>query len=78
VVVSNQSTDTVDEMERFSAALANQVATGEGPLRHEPLDFWRREAAGNAKRWRRRHTDDEIPALRRGSIRLEPFVIQRR
>ena len=38
----------------------------------------RRQAAAEAASWRRRFNDEEIPALLKQSIRLDPFVIRRR
>jgi len=39
-------------------------------------DISKREAAGEARRWRGQVSDDELPRLLPESIRLEPFVIR--
>jgi hypothetical protein len=46
--------------------------------RDNPNAIWVQEAAADAMRWRRRHTDAEIPQLLKDSIRLDPFEIHRR
>jgi hypothetical protein len=47
------------------------------PLVHGDVELWNTQAAGDAQRWRRKFTDDELPQLLRSSIRLEAFVIRR-
>jgi hypothetical protein len=46
--------------------------------RDNPNAIWVQQAAADAMRWRRRHTDAEIPQLLKDSIRLDPFEIRRR
>jgi hypothetical protein len=43
----------------------------------EPPEIWKTNAAAEATGWRRFFTDDELPAVLKTSIRLEPFVIRR-
>jgi hypothetical protein len=49
-----------------------------GRFTREGLQVLKTQAAGDAARWRRKFNDDELPALLKQSIRLEPFVIRRR
>jgi hypothetical protein len=53
------------------------LRAGDGPPQEFPLEMWKREAAADAQRWRRRYADEEIPRLLKQSIRLEPFAISR-
>jgi hypothetical protein len=42
------------------------------------MEFWNSAAAYEARRWRRRYADADIPRLLKEAIHLEPFVIRRR
>lgn len=42
----------------------------------EHLELWKTNAAAEATRWRDHFREDELPALLRESIRLDPFVIR--
>ena len=47
------------------------------PRTVKPADVWTQQAAADATRWRRKFADEEIPALLRRSLRLDPFIIRR-
>jgi hypothetical protein len=42
-----------------------------------PADFCRHQAAAEARSWRRRYADADIPPLMKQAIRLDPFTIRR-
>jgi hypothetical protein len=47
------------------------------PRTFGPTDLWTEQAAADATRWRRKFADEEIPALLRQSLRLDPFIVRR-
>jgi hypothetical protein len=57
-------------VETFLADASNHVEA-------RPADFWRRQAAAEARSWRRRYADADIPPLMKQAIRLDPFAIRR-
>ena len=46
-------------------------------LREKAADMWTHQAAADATRWRRRYADEDLPALLKQAIRLDPFTIRR-
>jgi hypothetical protein len=69
--------DAFQPLDNFSSAWMSGLRAGDGPPQEFPLEMWKREAAADAQRWRRRYADEEIPRLLKQSIRLEPFTISR-
>jgi hypothetical protein len=69
--------DAFQPLDDFSSAWMSGLRTGDAPPQEFPLEMWKREAAADAQRWRRRYADEEIPRLLKQSIRLEPFAISR-
>ena len=61
-------------IERFLADEADLMAAG-NHFRREKL--WTHQAAAEARRWRRRYADRDIPPLLKQAIRLDPFTIRR-
>lgn len=47
------------------------------PPRINQPDVWMQQAAADTTRWRRKFVEQEIPALLRQSLRLEPFILRR-
>ena len=68
--------DAFAPIRAFQEEKNRQVRAGRRFPREE-TQLWKTQAAAEATRWRRRFTDDELPALLKQSIRLEPFVIRR-
>ena len=53
------------------------MRAGNQVMREEPADLWTRQAAADARRWRRRYGDGDIWPLLKQVIRLDPFTIRR-
>jgi len=68
--------DAFAPIRAFQEERNRQVRAG-GRFTREETQLWKTQAAAEAIRWRRRFSDDELPALLKESIRLEPFVIRR-
>ena len=64
-------------VERLSADKANRRRAINQFMDGKPADLWRGQAAADAMRWRRRHSDADIPPLLKQVIRLDPFTIRR-
>jgi hypothetical protein len=69
--------EAFEPAERFLNDWTSRLHAGEHPSFDDPPSMWKRDAAGDTKRWRRRVSDQELPRLLRESIRLDPFVIRR-
>jgi hypothetical protein len=41
------------------------------------VDLWAHQAAAEARRWRRRYADEDIPPLLMQAIRLDRFTVRR-
>jgi hypothetical protein len=64
-----------EPVERFLAdARAKRRAI---PRTFDVPDVWTQQAAADATRWRRKFADEEIPALLRQTLRLDPFIVRR-
>jgi hypothetical protein len=63
-------------VERFLADSTNQPHAGQF-TGEKPGDLWTHQAAAEARSWRRRYPDEDIPALLKQAIRLDPFIIRR-
>jgi len=70
--------EAFEPVDRFLNDWTSRLRAGEHPSFDDPRVMGKREAAGDAKRWRRRVSDEEVPRLLRESIRLDPFVIRPR
>ena len=46
-------------------------------MQEKPGDLWTHQAAAEARRWRRRHADEDISPPLKQAIRLDPFIIRR-
>jgi hypothetical protein len=68
--------DAYAPIRAFHAERRTRVRRPRRPGEH--LEIWKTNAAAEATRWRNHFNDDELPALLRESIRLDPFVIRRR
>jgi len=76
---AGQSVDQAFEpVDRFLTDYASLLQAGEHPSFDDPRLTWKRDAAGDAKGWRKRVRDEELPRLLRESIRFDPFVIRPR
>jgi hypothetical protein len=64
-------------VERFLADATNRMHAGNQFVDEKPGDLWTHQAAADAKRWRRRYADGDIPPLLKQAIRLDPFTIRR-
>jgi hypothetical protein len=64
-------------VERFLADVTNQMHAGNQLANEKPADMWIHQAAAEARRWRRRYPDKDIPPLLRQAIRLDPFTVRR-
>jgi hypothetical protein len=64
-------------IERFAADATNRMRAGNQVMREKPADLWTRQAAADARRWRRRYADGDIRPLLKQVIRLDPFTIRR-
>ena len=64
-------------VERFLADVTQRMHAGNQPVDEKPADMWLHQAAAEARRWRRRYADEEIPPLLKRAIRLDPFTIRR-
>jgi hypothetical protein len=63
-------------VDRFLADVTNQMHAGNQLADEKPADMWIHQAAAEARRWRRRYPDKDIPPLLK-AIRLDPFTIRR-
>jgi len=68
--------DAFAPIRAFQEQKNQQIRAGRGFM-EEGVQLWKTQAAAEAARWRHRFKDDELPALLKQSIRLEPFVIRR-
>jgi hypothetical protein len=76
---------TIDEAFRPVASFMTEVKM---KMRTNPHEYFRylrehggherQDAASDAARWRRHFSDEELPGLLRGAIRLAPFIIRKR
>jgi hypothetical protein len=64
-------------VEHFLADATNRMRAGKQFVREKPADLWIHQAAADARRWRRRYADGDIPPLLKQAIRLDPFTIHR-
>jgi hypothetical protein len=64
-------------VERFLADVTNRMHAGIQLADEKPADMWTHQAAAEARRWRRRYPDKDIPLLLKEAIRLDPFTIRR-
>lgn len=64
-------------VERFLADATNRMRAGNQVVGEKVADLWRHQAAAEARRWRRRYADGDIPPLLKQVIRLDPFTIRR-
>jgi hypothetical protein len=64
-------------VERFLADTADRRRARRRLFDEKRAELWTGEAAADAKRWRRRYADAEIPPLLKQAIRLDPFIIRR-
>jgi hypothetical protein len=64
-------------VERFLADVTNRMHAGNQLADEEPADMWIHQGAAEARRWRRRYPDKDIPRLLKEAIRLDPFTIRR-
>lgn len=64
-------------VERFLADVANRLHAGAPLAEEKAADMWIHQAAAEARRWRRRYPDKDIPHLLKQAIRLDPFTIRR-
>jgi hypothetical protein len=64
-------------VERFLADVTNRMKAGNQLANEKPADMWILQAAAEARRWRRRYADEDIPLLLKQAIRLDPFTIRR-
>ena len=64
-------------VERFLADATNRMRAGNQVMREKSADLWKRQAAADARRWRRRYADGDIRRLLKQEIRLDPFTICR-
>jgi hypothetical protein len=64
-------------VERFLADATNRMRAGNQFAAEKLTDLWRHQAAADARRWRRRYADGDIPPLLKQAIRLDPFTIRR-
>jgi hypothetical protein len=64
-------------VERFLADATDRMRAGKRFVGEKPVDLWTHHAAAEAKRWRRRYADEDIPPLLKQAIRLAPFTIRR-
>jgi hypothetical protein len=64
-------------VERFLADAANRMRAGKQFVDEKPADMWTQQAAAEARGWRRRYADGDIPPLLKQAIRLDPFTIRR-
>lgn len=65
-------------VERFLADARDRIRVRERLAHESHAELWRHQAAAEARSWRRRFVDEDIPHLLKQSIRLEPFTIRRR
>jgi len=66
-----------EPVERFLADVRNRMHAGNQLADEKPADMWMHQAAAEARRWRRRYPDEDIPRLLKQAIRLDPFIIRR-
>ncbi len=64
-------------VERFLEDVTNRMRARNHLADENPADMWIRQAAAEARRWRRRYPDNDIPPLLKQAIRLDPFTIRR-
>jgi hypothetical protein len=68
--------DSFAPVERFLADSINRPHPGHF-MGEKPGDLWTHQAAAEARSWRRRYADEDIPPLLKQAIRLDPFIIRR-
>ena len=64
-------------VERFLADASERMQAGNQLADEKLADMWINQAAFDARRWRRRYADKDIPHLLKQTIRLDPFTIRR-
>lgn len=64
-------------VERYLADVKNRMRAGTQLADEITADVWMRTAAAEARRWRRRFLDEDIPRLLKQAIRLDPFILRR-
>jgi hypothetical protein len=64
-------------VEHFLAVATERMSAGIAIGSEKPGDLWTHQAAAEARSWRRRHADAEMPALLKQAIRLDPFIVRR-
>lgn len=64
-------------VEQFLAAATTRMHAGDQLVGEKPADLWTHQAAADARRWRHRYADGDIPPLLKQVIRLDPFTIRR-
>jgi hypothetical protein len=69
--------DAFGPVERFLADAAERRQTGASLVTESHAALWTHQAAAEARSWRRRYRDEEVPRLLNEAIRLEPFLIKR-
>ena len=69
--------ESFSPVERFLADATNRMRAGNQFMGEKPADLWTHQAAADARRWRRRYGDGDIPPLLKQAIRLDPFTIRR-
>jgi len=69
--------ESFEPVERFLADATNRMHAGSPLAEGTPADLWMHQAAAEARRWRRRYSDEDIPRLLKQAIRLHPFTIRR-
>jgi hypothetical protein len=69
--------ESFEPVERFLADVTDRMRAGRRFSDERPVDMWMHQAAAEARRWRRRYPDEDIPRLLKQSIRLDPFTIRR-
>jgi len=64
-------------VERFLADVNSRRRAGNQLADEKQADMLRHQAAAEARRWRRRYPDTDIPTILKQAIRLDPFTIRR-
>jgi hypothetical protein len=64
-------------VERFLADATTRMRAENQFAREKQAELWTHQAAAEARRWRRRYADEDIPSLLKQAIRLDPFTIRR-
>jgi hypothetical protein len=68
--------ESFEPVERYLADLTRRMPAQHRPAGEQPADMWTHQAAAEARRWRRRYSDEDIPGLLKQAIRLDPFTIR--